>query len=180
MARSCPPLATLNNVRSNFKTGTPLPVLCVHYLDFVITCMLAGPCPAFLLAFVMRGGKTLENGRMSWSGSIRHLIPAVCPHGTLGQHLALRYTIMGEPFPNPKNFKRWVMTPMWPGTSAKQNLTYQQQYERINKYLRKELGIWVRKVTHIFRVLSARTLDESGVDDHVSPSGLSAFLFYRA
>lgn len=132
-------------------------------------CMLAGPCPAFLLPCVMRGGKTLENGRMSFTGSIRHKITAVCPHGSLGCWLVARFTISGEPFPNPKNFKRWVMTPMWPGTSAKENLTYQQQHDRINKYLRTELGIWARKVTHIFRVLSARTLDEGGVDDHVSP-----------
>jgi len=37
-------------------------------------------------------------------------------------------------------------------------------------YLRTELGINVRKVTHVFRVLGARTLDEAGVDDQVSPS----------
>ena len=140
----------------------------------------SGPCPTFLLPFVMRGGKTLENGRMSWTGSIRHRISAVCPHGSLGQWLVLRYTILSERIPNPKNFKRWVMTPMWPGSSARENLTYQQQHDRINKYLRKELGFYVRKVTHIFRVLSARTLDESGVDDHVSPPRLLHMTLHQA
>ena len=125
------------------------------HADKIRACMLAEPSPTFLLPFVMRGGKTAENGCMSWTDSICHRISAVCPHSSFGQWLVLWCTILSEPFQNPKNFKRWVMIPIWPGNSARENLTYQQQHDCINKYLQKELGFYVRKVTHIFRVLSA-------------------------
>lgn len=116
----------------------------------------------------MKGGKTLENGKSSFSGSIRHLIPAMCPHGSLGQHLVMRFTVGSEPFPSPQDFGVWVTTPMWPGYDPTQNVSYSQQAEAIKHYLEKELGIYVRKVTHIFRVLAARNLDEVGIDDKVS------------
>ena len=38
----------------------------------------------------------------------------------------------------------------------------------VKHYLEEELGIHVRKVTHIFRVLAARDLDEAGIDDKVT------------
>ncbi len=116
----------------------------------------------------MKGGKTLENGKSSFSGSIRHLIPAMCPHGSLGQHLVMRFTEGTEPFPSPSDFELWVTTPMWPGNDPRQNVSYSQQAQAIKHYLEEELGIHVRKVTHIFRVLAARDLDEAGIDDKVT------------
>ncbi|CAL8471208.1 g10750 [Coccomyxa elongata] len=105
-----------------------------------------GPSPALLLPFIMKGGKTLENGKSSSSGSIRHLIPAMCPHGSLGQHLVMRFTVGCEPFPSPLDFELWVTTPMWPGYDPRQNVSYSQQAQAIKHYLEEELGIYVRKV----------------------------------
>lgn len=127
----------------------------------------ADPCPAFLLPFVQKGGKCLENGKVSYTGSIRHREPALCPHGSLGQHLVMRFTVSAEPFPDARDFDVWVTTPLWPGNNRKENLSYPVQAEAIKKYLQQELGIYVRKVTHIFRVLAARNLDEVGIDDKV-------------
>ena len=137
----------------------------------------AGPCPCFIQSFVLKGGiqsfvlkggKTLENGKVSYVGSIRHVDPALCPHGSLGQHLICRFTLDSEPFPDPEDAHDWVHTPMWPAGDSSRNMSYSQQADQINHYLRDCLGIFVKKVTHIFRVLGARLLDEQGVDDRVS------------
>lgn len=127
----------------------------------------AGPCPCFILPFVLKGGKTLENGKVSYVGSIRHVDPALCPHGSLGQHIICRFTLDSEPFPDPENADDWVHTPMWPAGDNTRNMSYNQQADQINHYLRDKLSIHVKKVTHIFRVLGARLLDEQGIDDRV-------------
>jgi hypothetical protein len=120
-----------------------------------------------MLAFVQKGGKTLENGKVSFSGSLRHRDPALCPHGSLGQHLVNRFTIMAEPFPDPHDFDKWVKTPVWPANNPRENLSYTTQAMAIKRYVRDEMGIHVRKVTHIFRVLATRNLDEEGIDERV-------------
>ncbi|CAL8471742.1 g11284 [Coccomyxa elongata] len=79
----------------------------------------------------------------------------------------MRFTIMGEQFPDPGDFGTWVTTPMWPGNRPAENLSYSMQAAAIKKYLQQGMKIYVRKVTHIFRVLAARNLDEGGIDDKV-------------
>lgn len=99
----------------------------------------------------------------------------------MGQHFVVRFTFLGEPFPDPLDFDAWVSTPMWPGNDPSQNMSYSAQAESIKGYVREQMGIHVRKVTHIFRVLAARAMDEMGVDDRVGSfsSGLSASHFQR-
>lgn len=79
---------------------------------------------------------------------------------------------MAEPFPDPGDFDTWVATPMWPGNNPAQNLSYSMQAKAIKMYLENGMEVFVRKVTHIFRVLAARDLDEEGVDDKVSMKSL--------
>lgn len=107
----------------------------------------------------------MENGKVSYAGSVRHKIPALCPHGSLGYHLVIRFAV--EPFPDPLDFDVWVTTPMWPGNDPTKNLSYSMEATAIKGYLQ-DLEMHVRKVTHIFRVLAARSLDELGVDDKVN------------
>jgi len=78
----------------------------------------------------------------------------------------MRYTHAGEPFPDPRDLSRWNHTPVWPGNDPTANLGYQHQHQAITDLLG-ELKIVIKKKTHAFRVLSARTLDESGIDDRV-------------
>ena len=130
----------------------------------LIKCHTSGPCPRFLLPFVQKGSKILENSRVSFKGSIKHHLTVCCLHNALGQWLVMPFAIRGDHFPNSWNIKRWLMTQMWPGNSASCNVTYQRQTDDVNLYLRTELNILVRKVTHVFRVLGARTLDEADVD----------------
>ena len=85
----------------------------------------------------------------------------------MGQHLVMRFTIGAELFPNPDDCELWVTTPMWPGNNSNQNLSYSMQTAAIKHYIEEELGFHVRKVTHIFRVLAARNMDEEGIDDKV-------------
>lgn len=57
----------------------------------------AGPCPCFILPFLLKGGKTLENGKVSYVGSTHHVDPTLCPHGSLGQHIICRITLDRSP-----------------------------------------------------------------------------------
>ena len=132
----------------------------------------AGPCPAFILPFVLRGGETMENGKISFAGSIRHRTPELCPQGAMGQHLIMRFTLDSEPFPDPRDAEEWLAIAMWPAGNCKKNVSYQQMADALNYYLRVDLGFNVRKVTHIFRVLGARLLDEQGIDDAVSSTSV--------
>ena len=133
---------------------------------------------AFVLPFVLKDGKTLENGKVSYAGSIRHKDAELCPHNALGQHLVARFTLDSAPFPDPEDAKGWVNTPMWPANDPSRNVSYQQQADYINDVLRNTLGIYVRKSTHIFRVLGARLLDEAGIDDTVSLLKMEFFVCY--
>ena len=132
----------------------------------VLSC--AGPCPAYLLAFLIKGGKTQADGRARYAGSLRHAVPELCPQAALGQHIFGMYTLENVEFPDARDPTRWNSAPMWPGHDPSQNVTYSQQCKAINKYLRDDLKIFVRKATHIFRALGARALDERGVDNAVS------------
>ena len=53
-----------------------------------------------------------------------------------------------------------------------QKVLYQQMADALNYVLRNELGFHMRKVTHIFRVLGARLLDEMGIVDAVSSTSV--------
>lgn len=128
----------------------------------------AGPAPCVVLPTITKGAKTQKNGRRSFTGSIRHRFSELCAHNALAHHLCTRFTLGKAPFPNPRNRKEWNRTPMWPGNNPTKNLSYQQQRSAVVTYLRVELQIHTRKLVHAFRVLAARNLDMSGIDDHVS------------
>ncbi|KAK9829977.1 hypothetical protein WJX72_008999 [[Myrmecia] bisecta] len=132
----------------------PTPVACI------------GPAPCVLLSAVLRGGKTQENGKVAYLGCIRTRNPLLCPVGALGRHLCQRFTIDKEPFPDVLDKEAWNKTALWTGSNPFSNLTYQQQSASLRKYFT-ESDIFIKKLTHAFRVLGARFMDMAGVDDSV-------------
>ena len=56
---------------------------------------------------------------------------------------------------------------MWPGNDASRNITYDQQRKSVKDYVQDQMGVVTRKVTHAFRTLGARNLDDAGIDDSV-------------
>ena len=106
--------------------------------------------------------------KLTSSCSVRNSDPVLCPHGALGQHLMMRFTLGDEPFPDVEDRAVWNAVPLWPGENINQSLSYQAQAKGLKAYLRGKLKIYIKKVTHAFRVFGARRLDESGCRDEVS------------
>lgn len=82
--------------------------------------------------------------------------------------LVSRFTLDREPFPDPEDFAYWNSTPLWPGNHPRQSVSYGQQASAVKQYYA-QINIFVKKVTHCFRSLGARLLDEAGVPDQVKP-----------
>ncbi|KAK9814383.1 hypothetical protein WJX72_004937 [[Myrmecia] bisecta] len=78
----------------------------------------------------------------------------------------VRFTIDKEPFPDVLDKEAWNKTALWTGSNPFSNLTYQQQSASLRKYFT-ESDIFIKKLTHAFRVLGARFMDMAGVDDSV-------------
>lgn len=129
--------------------------------------MVAGPCPCFVLAAVIRGGKTMPNGKVGYCGSVRHKLPQLCPHGLLALYLCFRFTVKGEQFPMPStDDQQWFHTALWKGNGPRANISYEQQLKSW-KATFKESKILTKKITHAPRVCAARFLDDHGTEDAV-------------
>ena len=70
------------------------------------------------LLFVQKGGKMMRNGKLYFAAVVRHRHSALCPQGSLGQHLVKRFTIDAEPFPDPAQPKEWNNTALWTAKQA--------------------------------------------------------------
>lgn len=136
---------------------------------------VAGPAPAFLLSAVIRGGKTFENGKMGYAGCIRALLPLMCSQRALASMFCHRFTIKAEIFPSLEDEEAWYYLPLWRGSGSRRkgdddgelgNIGYDAQNKALEAAFR-ELGIFINKVTHAFRMLAARVMDEDGIDDSV-------------
>ena len=87
----------------------------------------AGPSPCYLLPLVLRGGKTMDNGKINYSGAIRSIELLVCVQRALGYWFVKRFTIDGAPFPDPNAFEEdWLTAALFPGQSPQQNVSYEQ------------------------------------------------------
>ena len=91
----------------------------------------AGPSVCYLLAFVVRGGKTDENGRPTYLGCIRNQDPLLCAHNALALYLCLRFNILQEEFPDVNDRDAFFGTPLFPGTKPGRNVTYHQMYQQL-------------------------------------------------
>ncbi|KAL3160328.1 hypothetical protein ABBQ38_15496 [Trebouxia sp. C0009 RCD-2024] len=127
-----------------------------------------GPCPAMVLAAVVRGGKSQKNGKVGYLGCIRHKDPLRCAHAAMARWMIRRYTIDKASFPDPRQKTAWNKeVPCFPARhGAKENLSYEQQANSMRKHL-KRLKIFIKKLTHAWRVAGSRAMDAAGVDDNV-------------
>ena len=134
--------------------------------NFLFYVLPTGPAPCFLLCAVLENGKTMKNGRKGYAGCIRHALPLLCAHGALGRHLCARFSVGGAPFPDPEDLDDWLSAALWPGRDASKNISYRQQADNLKQLLGDE-EVFIRKLTHAFRVYTARAMDEAGVSDQV-------------
>lgn len=68
-------------------------VILPYPVDFTLMQLQAGPAPCMLLACVLRGGKTMKNGKKGFLGSIRHADRLKDSHGALGRAFCWSYTL---------------------------------------------------------------------------------------
>jgi hypothetical protein len=73
---------------------------------------------------------------------------------------------MADPFPSMEDEEAWYNTALWKGNNPTTNISYDAQNKALNNAF-EELNFMIRKVTHAFRVLAARVMDEDGIDDEV-------------
>lgn len=119
-----------------------------------------------LMSAVLRGGKRQFGGKVSYAGGIRHKQALLCFQGAMARLLVQRFTMNREPFPDPRDKQTWRNTPVWPGDDPTSSISYTQQADCLREYLQ-EAGIFIRKLTHAFRMYAARELDLQGVADEV-------------
>jgi hypothetical protein len=120
-----------------------------------------------LLATVIRGGKTMANGKMGYCASVRHRTAELCPHGLLARYLCHRFTVRGEQFPLPNSpDEMWFHTALWKGNNPRANISYEQQAKAFRAVF-KLAEILCGKLTHAPRISGAQFLDAHGVDDTV-------------
>ena len=75
--------------------------------------------------------------------------------------------LMQASFPDPRNKAAWNKVPCFPAKlGATRNLSYDQQANSLKKDLN-FLQIWIKKVTHAWRVAGSRAVDAAGEDDNV-------------
>lgn len=90
----------------------------------------------------------------------------MCAIRALAYHIIHRFTIKGEPFPNPADTNAWKGTVLFQARSPLEAISYDQLYAGVLGVFA-TLGIHITKKTHAFRVAGARAMDEAGVDDKV-------------
>ena len=129
-------------------------------------CCTTGPAPCMLLSSVLENGKTQSNGRKGYAGCIRHRMALLCGHGALARHMATRYNVDQVTFPDPRDRAAWLSEALWPAWDRTQNIQYQQMASNLRTVLDEE-EIFIKKLTHAFRVYGARLMDEAGCDDKV-------------
>lgn len=108
----------------------------------------------------------MANGKTGFIGTIRNRKPLLCPHRGIGYHLVQRFTLKKEPFPDVKVKEQWFGTPLFTANNPRQPISYDEQAASLRETLN-ELKIYIRKLTHMYRVGGARQLDECGIDDQV-------------
>ena len=87
---------------------------------------VAGPCPAFIVSAVTRGGKTMENGKVGYMGFLRHSNPLICAQGRLAAYFCHRYNLEAAIIPDPNDPEAWNNWALWPATFSSANVTYEQ------------------------------------------------------
>jgi Centromere DNA-binding protein complex CBF3 subunit, domain 2 len=132
--------------------------------------MAAGPSPCYVISTLIRGGKTMTNGKVLYCGSVRNKRPVECSHGALGRYFIMRFTQNIEPFPDPRNVEQWLTTALWKGNNPRTNLDYQQHADILRRQYDKA-GVIIKKVAHGPRSGAARMLDEHGVPIEVGTYG---------
>lgn len=110
-------------------------------------------------------GKTLGDG-FAVKGALRHKEPLLCAQGALARYLIHRFTLEGQPFPDPTT-EAWRETMLWPANDATKSMTYANHRDRLAAHFR-ALDIITEKVTHACRFFSARLAEEAGLSDSVS------------
>lgn len=115
-------------------------------------------------------GKT-QGAKMGTRGAIRHKDPLLDVQSAIGRYFVMRFTIAGEPFPDPCS-KEFLTAKIWPGKGGASNaLSYQAHYARFKK-IYEACGIMIGKATHAPRYAAARQADDAGLAEDVSAHGL--------
>jgi hypothetical protein len=119
-----------------------------------------------VVGFLQPFGKT-QGAKMATKGCIRHKDPLLDVQGALGRYLVTRFTLGGEPFPDPCS-KEFLTMKIWPGRAdSSRSLSYQGHRARFHK-IYAALDIRCKKVTHAPRFHAARKADEAGAPEDVS------------
>lgn len=85
----------------------------------------------------------------------------------MAAHLFVLFTLDGAGIvPDLADYDTWLAAALWPGALATENLSYDAMAKSVKKHF-DACEIYVVKVTHAFRMASARFLDEDNLPDTV-------------
>lgn len=82
--------------------------------------------PSSVLSAVIRGGKTMKNGKVGFLGCIRHVLPTHCPQRALAAQIHQLHVVDAAPIPSPDDPATWNNWALWPANSPQYNVSYDQ------------------------------------------------------
>ena len=140
--------------------------------DDKCVCLFVGPVPAYLLSAIIKDGKTASGGKLQYMGSLRHRLPIVCWHGSLGRYFVHRFSISQAIFPDPHDATAFLNYSLWPGSHQNKSISDQTLRHMLNKAFDHE-NLVLNKKLHLFRHSVTRIMESAGVDDAVRSHSFS-------
>ncbi|GLC46192.1 hypothetical protein PLESTB_001533400 [Pleodorina starrii] len=128
-----------------------------------------GPCLAACINIAPTGGKVpRKDGRGAHTGFIRAASVITCPMRALAETIVVRFLLLGEPFPDPRNMDDWLGRPLLRSArSMRKGVACKSQWEAISEPLSKHPGgggFCLPKVLPAMRPGGAPALDTQGED----------------
>lgn len=99
-----------------------------------------------------------QNGRVEYTGAIRHKDHRTCPVGSMALYWFWRFHSSDEEFPDMAQRKNWYDILAFTAGSRTKPMSYNTQYNAF-KEAHKSLGIICRKTTHASRPSGSQRLE---------------------
>ena len=107
---------------------------CLELADlFTLELKNKGPTRCCPLILIKDNGKTNQNGRVEYSGVVRHHNPLLCTVSHLSFYLFYRWSVAGEPVPQFQMRQQWYDMYLIKGASVVKRISYDTLLEWTNK-----------------------------------------------
>ena len=135
---------------------------CLELADlFTLELKNEGPTRCCPLILIKDNGKTNQNGRVEYSGVVRHHNPLLCTVSHLSFYLFYRWSVAGEPVPQFQMRQQWYDMYLIKGASVVKRISYDTLLEWTNRVF-DVAGCTSLKKTHAGRANGARHAELAG------------------